>query len=179
MGDEQLQQPISWGWVMVAGILLTAFGFIGLFMEVFLTFAGTIFLGAFVFMGGLAQFISIFKIEGWGSRLAFLLLSIVYIISGLIIILFPALSAEWITAFIALTLIIVGVFRIGGGLSSKGISAYWGAIVISGLLSVALGVLIWMSWPEDSQWVIGMFLAIEMLFQGLSLITIASAAKQS
>ena len=46
-----------------------------------------------------------------------------------------------------------------------------------GVLSVALGVMIINEWPQSGLWVIGLFVAIEMLFAGWSQIMIAIAAK--
>jgi len=42
---------------------------------------------------------------------------------------------------------------------------------------VALGVMIINEWPQSGLWVIGLFVAIEMLFAGWSQIMIAIAAK--
>ena len=56
-------------------------------------------------------------------------------------------------------------------------AAGWLWTLLGGVLSVALGVMIINEWPQSGLWVIGLFVAIEMLFAGWSQIMIAIAAK--
>jgi uncharacterized membrane protein HdeD (DUF308 family) len=49
--------------------------------------------------------------------------------------------------------------------------------LIGGAVAIALGVMIMVEWPVSGVWVIGMFVAIEMMFAGWSQIIIALAAK--
>jgi len=56
-------------------------------------------------------------------------------------------------------------------------TAGWLWTLLGGVLSVALGVMIINEWPQSGLWVIGLFVAIEMLFAGWSQIMIAIAAK--
>jgi len=64
----------------------------------------------------------------------------------------------------------VGLLRlvIGQRVRSRGGSAW--AVTLSGALDVLLGVLIAVGWPGTAGWVIGLFVGIELLFAGVSLI---------
>ena len=53
----------------------------------------------------------------------------------------------------------------------------WGWVLFSGILTLLTGVLI-LSSPDSPFWVLGMFLAIDILFQGINYLTLASAIKQ-
>ena len=55
----------------------------------------------------------------------------------------------------------------------------WGWTVVGGIASILLALMIFAKWPSSSVWVIGMFVAIEMIMQGISMISIARAAKAS
>ena len=46
-------------------------------------------------------------------------------------------------------------------------------MLLNGVISLALGIMIWRQWPESSLWVIGIFVGIDMLFNGWSLIMLA------
>ena len=52
-------------------------------------------------------------------------------------------------------------------------------ILVSGLLSLVLGVMILVRWPASSLWVLGTFLAIELIFQGVATIMLARAIRST
>jgi uncharacterized membrane protein HdeD (DUF308 family) len=41
-----------------------------------------------------------------------------------------------------------------------------GWVLINGFISVLLGIAIWRGWPESSLWVIGLFIGIDLVFNG-------------
>jgi uncharacterized membrane protein HdeD (DUF308 family) len=45
-------------------------------------------------------------------------------------------------------------------------------------VTLILSVLIWMTWPSNSPWVIGTLLGISMIFSGSSRLMLVLAAKQ-
>ena len=56
---------------------------------------------------------------------------------------------------------------------------HWGMSVVSGLVSVLLGGMIWAEWPESALWVIGTFIGIELIFRGASWIGLGLSARRS
>ena len=48
----------------------------------------------------------------------------------------------------------------------------WGWMVFNGLISLLLAVLFLTGWPENSMWLVGFYIAISLVFDGLSLISI-------
>jgi len=50
--------------------------------------------------------------------------------------------------------------------------------VVSGVISVALAVLLWQNFPESALWVIGMFVGIDLIFAGWSWVMLGLAARQ-
>jgi uncharacterized membrane protein HdeD (DUF308 family) len=55
----------------------------------------------------------------------------------------------------------------------------WGWMLVSGLVSVVLGVAIWKQWPLSGLWVIGLFVGIEMLTSGLSWLMLGLAVRSA
>ena len=68
-------------------------------------------------------------------------------------------------------------WRTASGMAFKSWPAGWLWTLLGGVLSVVLGVMIINEWPQSGLWVIGLFVAIEILFAGWSQIMIALAAK--
>ena len=50
--------------------------------------------------------------------------------------------------------------------------------MLSGVLSLLLGILIWKQWPEASLWVIGLFVGIEVLFTGWTWVMLSLLLKR-
>jgi uncharacterized membrane protein HdeD (DUF308 family) len=53
-----------------------------------------------------------------------------------------------------------------------------GWVLLNGVVTLALGIMIWRRWPLSGLWVIGLFVGIEMLLYGWSLVMLAIAAKK-
>jgi uncharacterized membrane protein HdeD (DUF308 family) len=53
----------------------------------------------------------------------------------------------------------------------------WGWLLLHGVINLLLGVLIWRQWPLSGLWVIGLFVGIDMIFNGWSLVMLSLAAK--
>jgi len=50
-------------------------------------------------------------------------------------------------------------------------------MAINGLMSVALSIMFLLGWPQTSLWLVGLFVAISLFFDGLALIIIGWTAK--
>jgi len=81
-----------------------------------------------------------------------------------------------LTLLIAMFLIFGGVSRIVVAISFRFPNWIW--LLVHGLINLWLGVAIWQEWPFSGLWVIGLFVGIDMIFNGLSLVMLALAAKK-
>ena len=80
-----------------------------------------------------------------------------------------------LTLLIAMFLVFQGVFRIVAALAVR--YPHWGWVLLDGIVSLLLGILIWRRWPVSSLWVIGLFVGIEMLLNGWSLVMLSLAGR--
>jgi uncharacterized membrane protein HdeD (DUF308 family) len=166
----------NWGWMLALGILMMILGAIGLGMTYFLTIASVLFFGVLLLVGSGFQLVDAFKSKGWKSVVLHVLMALVYLIAGIVMIADPIGSSVWLTLMIAAMLLVVGIMRVVMALQMRSLKG-WGWVAFSGVISILLGVMVFMQWPVSGLWVIGMFVAIEMILQGWSLVMIAFAAK--
>ncbi|QZZ22191.1 DUF308 domain-containing protein [Leptothermofonsia sichuanensis E412] len=54
----------------------------------------------------------------------------------------------------------------------------WVWILISGILAIILGILILYQWPIGAAWLLGVFVGINLLFTGVSMILITSGLRR-
>ncbi|MGB5568766.1 MAG: HdeD family acid-resistance protein [Sedimenticolaceae bacterium] len=169
----------NWGWLMAMGLALTALGAVGLYMAGALTVASLWWFGVLTIAGGVATLVDAFRAEGWKAKLWEMLIAVIYVAAGIVMLLNPGASAVWFTLFIAAFLFASGILRIITGFQIREQVKGWGWTVFGGVASTVLAIMIWAQWPVSGLWVIGMFIAIEMIMQGTSMISIALAAKAS
>jgi uncharacterized membrane protein HdeD (DUF308 family) len=168
----------NWGWFLALGILLVIFGFIGLGMMLALTLASVIFLGVLLLIAAVAQIINAFKGKGWKSIAWHILSAILYGIAGVVIIIDPLVASVVFTLVLGFIILLVGITRIVMAFHVRAAKG-WGWPVASGIISVLLGIMIIAQWPFSGLWVIGLFVAIEMIMSGWSYIFLALAARRA
>jgi uncharacterized membrane protein HdeD (DUF308 family) len=168
----------NWGWLLALGILSIILGTIGLGMAFGLTLASVIFFGALLLAGGIIQLIEAFKCKGWKSFSWHILIALLYVLGGIIIIVDPVMASGVLTLMLAGVLIAAGIIRIIIAFQHRGTSG-WGWTLVGGLGSLLLGGMIIAKWPVSGLWTIGLFVAIELIFNGWSYVFIALAAKNA
>jgi uncharacterized membrane protein HdeD (DUF308 family) len=167
----------NWGWLLAQGILLVVLGTIGLGMTFWLTLGTVLIFGVFLVIGGGVQLFQAFKCRGWQSILWHVIIGILYILAGVIIFGNPLMASTMLTLFLGGVLIGVGIVRIVMALQHRGLKN-WVWPLIGGIAAIILGLMILAQWPVSGFWVIGLFVAIEMIFSGWSYIIIALGARQ-
>ena len=187
---------INWGWLLVLGVLFLILGVIGLGMTYQLTAVAVFWFGILAIIGGVAQLIDAFHHKGWKGIVWHVIIGVAYIIAGIVLITSPLSSAFWLTLFLAVTLVVTGISRIFIAFRVRRQGAGWIWVLLTGLISIALGVLIYrtvippgaeqLATPEGQlQWFaawggfIGLFVAIELIMEGVALISIALSRKNA
>lgn len=165
----------NWGRFVGLGIFLVLLGTLAIGYSIIATEIAMVFIGWLMIMGGVLQTAHGFTLKEWGGFFLDLFTGLLYSIAGLIIIAHPAATAVMLTLFIAMLLIFGGIFRIVLAIADRFHHGMW--LFIHGAINLLLGISICQSWPISGLWVIGLFIGIDMLFNGWSLIMLGLAAK--
>jgi uncharacterized membrane protein HdeD (DUF308 family) len=161
------------GWFLALGIAMAALGTfaIGWACLATLTVTATWLFGFFLLACGISSVINAFWAGRWSGTLVHLMLGILYAVVGLMIIEQPEDSAIQLTLIIAFFLIITGIFRIVSALSER--FTGWGWVLLNGAVTLLLGMLIYKHWPISGLWTIGLFIGIDLIFNGWAWIMLA------
>lgn len=171
-GDELRQ---GWGWLLFVGIVLVLLGTLALIAPLFATLATVLFYGWVLLFGGVAHAIAAFGVWRWGGFFLHVLAALIDIVLGILFLRHPDAGAVAITLLLAAGFMVGGLFRLIAAFSMR--FPNWGWTVLSGVITFAVGVLLWMKWPSDSLVVIGLFIGIQMLFYGWAAVMLALAAR--
>jgi uncharacterized membrane protein HdeD (DUF308 family) len=175
MGTEELKR--GWGWLVGVGIALIILGLIALYCAVTATMVSVDIFGWLLVIGGVLSLVDAFVQRRWGGFFMELFAGILYIIVGLMVVANTAASAVVLTLVIAVFLLIDGVFRIVTALSVR--FPHWPWMLLNGVIGVLLGIMIWRQWPWSGLWVIGLFVGIELILYGWSLVMLGSMARST
>ncbi len=168
----------NWGWLLGLGIVLVFLGCIGLSMVIGLTLVSMYFFAALLLISAISHFIDIFKHRDWKGIFWQAIIAVLYLIGAGVVLYDPFLASTLITALLAGILIVIGITRIILALSLKDAQG-WGWLLFAGITAIILGILIIMQWPISGLWVIGMFIAIDMIVNGWTYIFIALSVRAS
>jgi uncharacterized membrane protein HdeD (DUF308 family) len=178
METDMLQQiSAKWGWMLALGIIMVILGMVGIGATFALTLATVTFFGFLILIGGVAQFVDAIRFRELKSPIAGILIALLYVAVGFIMVKNPMLASATLTLFIAWALVAIGVMRLYVAFKMRGVSG-WVWTLIGGIAAIVLGIMILNNWPVSGLWVIGMFVAIELIFNGWSMIMISLAAKK-
>jgi uncharacterized membrane protein HdeD (DUF308 family) len=166
----------NWGWFLVLGIVLIVLGTIALGSALVMTITSVFFFGWILIVGGVLEAVHAFwREKGWGGFFLDLLTGILYVVAGWMMVSNPQESAVLLTLVIAMFLVFEGVFRIVASLAARYPHRGW--VLFNGVISLILGISIWQRWPYSGLWVIGLFVGIEMLLNGWSLVMLSLSAR--
>lgn len=168
---------LKWGWIVALGALYLIVGLIALVSVVMATRVSVFVVGVMMLVGGVGQVINAFQVKGWGKFLLMLLIGALYIVAGFVTFENPWLTAAFLTLFLAFSLIASGCIKIALAFSVGAVSRFW--IVLSGLITLFLGLIILIHWPVSSLFVLGMFLGFDLVFVGVGWISLGLGVRQT
>jgi uncharacterized membrane protein HdeD (DUF308 family) len=160
-----------WWCFLLLGIALIVIGSMCISEPLIPSMASVVFIGYLLIAAGIVQVVSSFWSGKWSGMLLHLLIGVLYAIVGYMIVDSPGVSMLLLTQFIAIFLIVGGLFRIISALVVR--FQDWGWVALNGGVTLLLGIIIHRQLPEAALWVIGLFLGIEMIFNGWAWVMLA------
>jgi uncharacterized membrane protein HdeD (DUF308 family) len=160
------------------GVIFMLAGVIALGSVVMATATAVFVIGIMMIMAGVAEIIAAFSVKGWGKFIFWMLLGALYVAAGVICFYRPFEAATILTLFLGAALVVGGVLRMFLAWSMREAGKPWGWVVVSGIISLLLGLMIIAKWPYSSFYVLGIFLGVDLIFIGSGWLSIGLALKR-
>ena len=164
------------GWVIFAGITSLVVGTAAVIYTGTATIASVVLFGWLLMVAGVMQTVNAFQVRTWSGFFLYLLDGIIRTVVGALLVLYPGAGAQSITLLLSFYFIVAGLFKTFGSIVLQFPS--WGWSVASGVVSLALGVMLAMQWPTSSQWFIGFVVGLDLILYGWALLMLAAAVKR-
>jgi len=159
------------------GIAMIALGAISMIYSGMSTLASVIVYGWLLIFAGVFEIGVAFWAPRAGRLFLHLLSGTLSAIVGIFLIARPTVGAEALTLVLAVMFLASGAYRVGAAFAIR--FPYWGWAVLSGIVTAALGLLIWAQWPTASMWIIGTFVGIDLVFRGWAWVMLAIAVSKA
>lgn len=174
--DIKAELSSKWGWFVALGVALLILGGIAFGNLVLATVVSVYYVGLMMLFAGIIEIIHAFGVKTWGRFFFWLLSGLLYTAAGVVAFVNPILAAGILTFLLAATLLGAGAFRIWLGFKSKPATG-WGWIVAAGVITALAGLVIALQWPVNSLFILGLFLAVDLIFQGWAFIAFGLGIK--
>ncbi|MEU9098541.1 HdeD family acid-resistance protein [Streptomyces sp. NPDC048361] len=175
-GREGRRLSRSFGLLALLGAILVVAGIVGLGYTEFATLTTMLLFGWLLLIGGVVGLAHAIQSRGSNFFWLAVVVAALNLAAGVVIIRRPEGSAEALTMFAALLFLTGGVFRLAGSVVVRGPQFGW--TLVQGAFGVLLGILVLVSWPSNSRYVIGCFFSLALLFDGLGLIAIGVGGRR-
>jgi len=172
------QTRAKWGWFVALGVLLLVFGGIAFGNLLIATVASVYLVGWMMLFAGVVEIIHAFGVKTWGRFFYWLLSGLLYAVAGFFAFYNPLLASAVLTFLLAVALVASGVLRLWVGYQQRAEKGS-GWIIAAGIVTVLAGAVIALGWPVNSLWILGLFLAIDLVFQGWTFIAFGLALKKA
>lgn len=173
-GDSQVRS--KWGWFVALGALLLFLGCVAFANLFAATLVSVLYVGIMMMIGGIIEIVHAFQVKRWGGFFFWLISGLIYAAAGVITFYNPLFAAAALTLLLAASLIVSGVIRAGSSFQLRPQSG-WGWITASGVVTFLAGLVFLIGWPVNTLWLLGIVLAVDLTFQGVSAIACGLALR--
>ena len=169
-----------WQLYLVEGIVLMVLGVGAVLIPVVASLATAIFLGWLFLIGGTVGAVTALAGRHAPGFWWALLSSVVTLIAGFLLVGWPIVGALSLTLVLAAYLAADGVISIFFALDHRReLSRRWGWLLLNGIIDLLLaGLIVWVL-PYSALWALGLFVGIDFIFGGASLIAMSLASRQA
>jgi uncharacterized membrane protein HdeD (DUF308 family) len=164
--DSKINTPL------LLSIFLIISGIVAILMPNVSTIVAETWIAVILAVSGVTKLIYAFQSREDGGFIWKLLLSILYIATGVYLFAFPLSGILTLTLLFGSFLLTEGVFEL--------ILAYqlraqknWGWLLTNAIVTLVLGGIVWAQWPSDAPWLIGTLLGVSILSTGISRLVVS------
>jgi uncharacterized membrane protein HdeD (DUF308 family) len=106
------------------------------------------------------------------------LIGVLYVVAGAWLAFFPLTGIITLTLFLAFMFIVEGFLEAGIAFRIRPHSG-WGWMLLSGIVAVAVGVLLIANLPSSATWAIGLLVGINLIMSGFAYLLLPMAASSA
>jgi uncharacterized membrane protein HdeD (DUF308 family) len=176
---ETDKQVIKSGWTTTIAILMIVLGVVAIACPFFATVASTLVFGWIFVFAGIAQIVYAFQSRGAGQVVWKMILGFLYFLSGVFVVANPLEGVLAFTLVLGITIFMQGIIQVSIAFQMRRISPNWGWMLVSGIIGIIFGIFVWSNFPFYAAWLIGTLVGVNLLFDGVWMLTLHSGQRHA
>jgi len=160
------------------GALLIVLGIMAIGAPFLAAVAVTAVIAWLIIVAGLVHIVLAFHAHGAGSAIWRVLVGLAYLAFGGYILVHPVAGVASLTLVLASLFVIEGVLNLMLYAKTRPLQgSSW--VLVDGIITLLLGVMIYMQWPSSSIWAIGILVGVSLMISGATRIGLALAIQRA
>jgi uncharacterized membrane protein HdeD (DUF308 family) len=160
------------------GVLLIVLGIVAIAVPSVSTIVAETWIAVILISAGIAKLVYAFQTRNDAGFVWKLLLSVLYIATGVMLFVYPLTGVLTLTLLLASFLLTEGVFELILAFQLRP-RQNWTWALGNGIITLLLGGMIWFQWPFDAPWLIGTLVGTSVLFTGISRVMLSLNARSA
>jgi uncharacterized membrane protein HdeD (DUF308 family) len=163
---------------IVWGVLLVVFGMVAIGAPFLAAVAVNIAVAWLIVLAGAVHLMLGVRAHGAGSMIWKLLVGLAYLGFGVYLILHPVLGVVSLTLVLASLFLIEGILDIVLFFNMRPLGgSTW--VLVDGIVTLLLGLMIYMQWPSSAAWAIGTLVGVSMIISGVTRVMLSLAVRRA
>lgn len=163
---------------VAVGILVVVAGIFALLSPLAAGLSIAIAVGVLIVVSGVSRLFLAFRMGSFGHGLLVFLLGLLSVVIGGYMLSRPGMALVTLTLVLAVYFGVDGFFQIIWAFRLRPIKG-WGWALFSGVVSLALGIMIWRQFPVSGVWAVGTLAGIHMVFGGSSVASLCNSTRRA
>ncbi|MFZ2102793.1 MAG: HdeD family acid-resistance protein [Oricola sp.] len=168
----------SWVWMMILAVISIIGGLFALFNPLAATMATVFLVGWAFLLLGVAQIVHAFSDREWPGFLWALLFGVLTLLVGISLLWNPLAGMVSLTILVAALLLFTGIVKLMFAFALRPLPN-WIWVLLSGAVSILLAIMVFANLPWAAATVLGIFLAVELLSNGILFLFVALGLRQA
>jgi uncharacterized membrane protein HdeD (DUF308 family) len=173
--SEMVRQASTWS--ILWGVSLIVLGMVAIASPMLAAVAVDVVIAWLIVLAGVVHLIIAFHAHRAGSLLWRLLVGLAYLAFGVYLIARPVVGVVSLTLVLASLFLIEGIFDIALFFRVRSMQgSSW--VLIDGIITLVLGLMIYMQWPSSSAWAIGTLVGASLIVSGVTRVMLSLALRK-
>jgi uncharacterized membrane protein HdeD (DUF308 family) len=165
-----------WRLLMFQGAVMVLLGVLAFAAPVAATIAVDIFVGWLFLISGVVGLVAVFSAKDIPAFLWSFVTAALSVTAGVLLIWRPVEGALTLTLLLTALFFTEGVFQIAASIAYRHVAGV-GWMLLSGVVDLALVVLIFLGWPMTATWTLGILVAVNLITSGWAIVMAAFAGR--
>jgi len=160
------------------GVSLIILGMLAVGSPFLAAVAVNAFIAWLLVLAGVVHVTVAFHAREAGSLIWRVLVGLAYLFFGVYLIMHPALGVASLTLVLGSLFLVEGILNIGLFFRVRSIQGS-GWLLSDGIITLLLGLMIYMQWPSSSAWAIGTLVGVSMILSGVTRVMLSLAVRKA